>query len=297
MGHRGQLGHGDLWQGRCDLWQPTKIEAFAGQSVVAVTDGRRHNLAAITADGAVWSWGDGEYGKLGHGDQQNQWQPKKIEAFAGQSIVAVSAGGDHSFAITADGAVWSWGGGGEGRLGHGNQQNRQLPKKVEAFAGRRVVTVSAGSFHSLAITADGAAWSWGHGAFGKLGHGDEERQLLPKKVEALAGRRTVAVSAGTHHSIALTADGGVWSWGSGTFGKLGHGDLQRQQLPKKVEALAGRRVVEVSAGDNHSLATTGDSAIFTWGRGGRGYLGNGDDLTNQLLPQKIEAGPVCRRRC
>ena len=71
-----------------------------------------------------------------------------------------------------------------GKLGHGDWQNQLLPKNIEAFAGRRVVAVSAGSAHSFAITADGAVWSWGHGGEGRLGHGDY--QLLPKKIEGWA---------------------------------------------------------------------------------------------------------------
>jgi len=279
----GQLGHGD----RQDQLLPKKIEALAGQRVVAVSAGN-HSLA-LTADGALWSWGWGGFGSLGHGDELNRWQPKKIEAFAGQCVVAVSAAARHSLALTADAAVWSWGFGGRGRLGHGDRQNQLLPKKVEAYAAQRVVAVSAGDAHSLALTADGAVWSWGSGGSDKLGHGDEQRQLLPKKIEAFAGRRVVAVSAGSGHSVALTADGAVWSWGNGLFGTLGHGDQQNQLLPKKVEALAGRRVVAVSAACNHSLAITADSAVFTWGEGESGRLGHGEDLTNQLLPKKIEA--------
>ena len=68
-----------------------------------------------------------------------------------------------------------------------------------------VVAVSAGGDHSLALAADGAVWSWGWGDFGNLGHGDEQNQLLPKKLEALASRRVVAVSAAAVHSLALTA--------------------------------------------------------------------------------------------
>ena len=67
----------------------------------------------------------------------------------------------------------------------------------------------AGVYHSLAITANGAVWSWGDGLYGQLGHGDVQEQLLPKKVEALAGQRVVAVSAAGGHSLALTADGAV----------------------------------------------------------------------------------------
>ena len=95
------------------------------------------------------------------------------------------------------------------------------------------------------------------------------------------------MSAGWYHSIALIA---VWSWGYGGDGRLGHGDNQHQQLlPKKVEALAGRRVVAVSAGNEQSIAITADAAVFAWGEGRRGCLGHGEDVSNQLLPKKIEA--------
>jgi len=73
----------------------------------------------------------------------------------------------------------------------------------------------------------------GQGRDGRLGHGDQEHQLLPKKVEALAGQRVIAVSAGGEHSLALTADGSVWSWGFGVEGQLGHGDMQNQLAGEK----------------------------------------------------------------
>ena len=243
------------------------------QRVVAVSAGAQHNLA-ITADGALWSWGFGSapgsapgapWGQLGHGDTQDQLLPKKVEAFAGRRVVTVSAGARHSLATTADGAAWSWGLGGAGRLGHGDQQRQLLPKKVEAFAGRRVVAVSAGDRHSIALTADGAVWSWGDGDWGRLGHGDMQGQLLPRKIETFAGRRVVAVSAGNRHSIAITADGAVWSWGSGGVGKLGHGDEQNQLLPKKVEAFAGQRVVAVSAAEYNSFAIAADGGVYVLG--------------------------------
>ena len=73
---------------------------------------------------------------------------------------------------------------------------------------------------------------------------------------------------------------------------LGHGDEQRQPLPKKVETLEGRRVVAVSAGFSHSLANTANGAVFTWGKGDHACLGHGEDVSNQLLPKKIEARGV-----
>ena len=93
-----------------------------------------------------------------------------------------------------------------GALGHGDQQHDQCQlTKIEAFADQRVVAVSAGWEHSLALTADGAVWSRG-GDYGMLGHGDWQMQLLPKKIEAFTEQRGVAVSAGIRHSLAITAD-------------------------------------------------------------------------------------------
>ena len=287
--------NGAVWSWGTDAQLlPTKVEAFTVQRVVAVSavyapgELCMHSFA-ITADGAAWSWGIGCDGVLGHGDQQDQLLPKKIEAFADQRVMAVSAGGGHSLAITADGSAWSWGiGWPAGGLGHGDRQGQLLPKKIEALAGQRVVAVSAGDYHGLALTADGAVWSWGNGNHGKLGLGDTERQLLPKKVEALAGRRVVAVATAGDHSLALTADGAVWSWGYGGQGRLGHGDQQNQLLPKKIEAFAGQRVVAVAAGDAHSLAITADGAVWSWGEGECGCLGHGGDLSDQPLPKKVE---------
>ena len=281
------LGHGE---GVTRLNTATRLPSTLGdERAVSVSAGGGHSLA-LTANGAVWSWGWGGFGQLGHGDDQHQWQPKKIEAFADERVVAVSAAAGHSLALTADGAVWSWGYGRE--LGHGDGQHQLLPKKVEALAGQRAIAVSAGAGHNLAITADGAVWSWGYGGNGRLGHGDWQTQLLPKKIEALTGQRVIAASAGAGHSLchslAITADGAVWSWGPGGDGRLGHGDGQTQLLPKKVEAFAGWRVVAVSAGGYHSLAITADDAVWSWGDGGHGQLGHGDQQS-QLLPKKVEA--------
>ena len=123
--------------------------------------------------------------------------PRRSRRWRGITFVGVSAGGGYILALTADSSVWSWGYGGFGQLGQGDEQNQSLPTKVEAFAGQRVVAMSAGDCHSLAITADGSAWSWGHGYYGKLGHGDCQQQFLPKKIEAFAGRRVLAVEERT----------------------------------------------------------------------------------------------------
>ena len=159
------------------------------------------------------------------------------------------------------------------------------------------VRAAAGYLHSLFIDGEGRLSSCGSETAegwtpGLLGHGEGVTRLnTPTRLPSgtLGGERAVSVSAGRGHSLALTANGSVWSWGYGAGGKLGHGDEQDQLLPKKIEALAWKRVVAVSAGFVHNLAITADGAAFTWGKGEDGCLGHGEDLSNQLLPKKIEA--------
>ena len=163
---------------------------------------------------------------------------------------------------------------------------------------------AGGIRHSVFIDGEGRLSSCGSAATegeggeeeeekfsGLLGHGEGVTRLNTptRHPSTLGDERAVSVSAGRNHSLALTAGGAVWSWGDGDYGQLGHGDTQRQLLPKKIEAFAGQRVVAVSAGSSQSIAITADGAVFTWGKGEDGCLGHGEDLSNQLLPKKIEA--------
>eukprot|EP00966_Prymnesium_polylepis_P114063 2636199-Prymnesium_polylepis.1 len=77
--------------------------------------------------------------------------------------------------------------------------------------------------------------------YGRLGHGDEGNQRTPKVVEALAGVTVRTVAAGGDHSLVLSEDGVVYSFGDGDGGKLGHGNEEGQRTPKVIEALQGVR--------------------------------------------------------
>ena len=125
----------------------------------------------------------------------------------------MTAGGNHSLAVTESGALYSWGRGGQGQLGHGDEQHQHLPKRVEALQ-ERVCSVAAGDTHSLAVTASGVIYSWGGGSYGKLGHGDYKNQLRPKRVEALQ-ERVCSVAACGAHSLAVVEKGALYSWGKG----------------------------------------------------------------------------------
>ena len=178
---------------------------------------------------------------LGHGswfDAPNQLTPKLIEPLREVKVVSVATcqheeDTEHSLAVTEVGRVYSWGGGSAGRLGHGDQEDQGTPKLIEALQEVRVVGVAAGYCHSLAVTEAGRVYSCGHGAFGRLGHGDEEEQHTPKLIEALQEVKVVGVAAGSVHSLASTEAGAVFGWGYGEDECLGLGLTADQLTPMR----------------------------------------------------------------
>lgn len=125
------------------------------------------------------------------------------------------------------------------------------PKIVDSLSRERVVQVVASKHHSLALCASGRLFSWGHGKSGRLGHGNENSYPEPAVITALESVSIVSVAAGENHTLAVSRDGQVYSWGSGRFGALGHGDLGigLQCLePRKIDALKKQRVLGIAAG-------------------------------------------------
>jgi len=156
--------------------------------------------------------------------------------------------------VTEDGEVRAFGRGEGGQLGLGTTAHNLLPARVggrEVFDAR-VVMVATGSHHAAAVVADGSLYTWGHGYFGQLGHGDKEPQLRPMRLDkALFGASpAVQVACGWAHTVVLTADSRVLTCGSGDRGRLGHGDTADKLVLTQVGMghFKGVRIVMVAAG-------------------------------------------------
>lgn len=146
---------------------------------VAVHSGGKHALA-ITLDGKIFSWGEGEDGKLGHGNRLTLEKPKMIESLKQKKIRDVACGSAHSAAISSQGELYTWGLGEYGRLGHGDNNTLLKPKMIQKLVGKRVVQVACGSrdAQTLCLTDDGAVFSWGDGDFGNFFIGDWRKKFL-----------------------------------------------------------------------------------------------------------------------
>lgn len=130
-------------------------------------------------------------------------------------------------------------------------------------------------------------YMWGDGTTGMLGHGENGEENVPRSVEALLSKDVWKVACGVTHTISLTSEGEVFSWGSGLGGKLGQGHLRDRSSPLRVAALKDKKVTSIACHEFHSAAVCGLGELFTWGQGGP-RLGYESEKRKEVLPRLVE---------
>jgi alpha-tubulin suppressor-like RCC1 family protein len=287
----------------------------AGRRAVAIGVGNAHTCAILDT-GRVRCWGSGSTGQLGYGntnpigDNETPGSVGPVDLGAGRRAVAISAGDGHTCAILDTGAVRCWGSGFYGQLGYGNTSaigDNETPGSVgpvDLGAGRRAVAISGGDVHTCAILDTGAVRCWGDGLDGRLGYGntttigDDETPGSVGTVNLGAGRKAVAISAGTVHTCAILDTGRVRCWGFGDEGRLGYGSedtIGDDETPGSVATVnlgAGRTAVAISAGGAHTCALLDNGGIRCWGTGATGRLGYANTSTIGDNEPPASAGPV-----
>ena len=285
----GQLGTGDT----ASRFAPTRVVRLPAP-VRQVATSLLHT-GIVTEAGDLLMCGRGRFGRLGLDDEDNRTTPTLVAraVFDGEAVLMVACGLAHTAAVTEGGSIYTFGLGDYGQLGHGNLQDKLAPRRIPAAAfrpngsaewpGERVVMVAAGDSQTVALSEAGHVFTWGYGMLGQLGHGDRQNQLAPRQVEArrFGGEKVVFVAAGSFQTVAVTAGGRLYTWGSGLRGQLGHGDTGDRLVPTLVRAGAfgapeGGRVVMAACGGAHTLVVTHDGALWACGFGVNGKLGLND---------------------
>ena len=293
----GQLGDGTA-NTRTTPVVVNMTDALLGKAVTAITAGAYHSFA-LTSDGQAFAWGSNFYGQLG--DRTTTQRNMPVGVYTGglltnKKVVANASGKNHSLALTSDGQVFAWGDNSRGQLGDGTTTQRTTPVAIDtsgALAGKTVIAIAAAEYHSLALTSDGQVFAWGYNSSGQLGNGSTSQQNTPVAVNtsgALAGKTVIAIAACSAHSLALTADGHVFAWGYNFYGQLGNGSKSQQNTPVAVNmsgALAGKTVIAITAGAQHSLALASDGQVFAWGDNFHGQLGDGT-RTQHTAPVAVD---------
>ena len=175
----GQLGDGTM----TNRSSPVLVQAPAGVSFAAVTGGAAHTCGLTTGlSAAAYCWGGNGSGQLGDGTKTNQLTPVLVQAPAGVSFAAVTAGAAHTCGVTAAGAAYCWGDNGFGQLGDGTTTSQSSPVLVQAPAGVSFAAVTGGVAHTCGVTAAGIAYCWGRNLEGQLGDGTTTDRLTPVRV-------------------------------------------------------------------------------------------------------------------
>lgn len=255
---------------------------------------------AVKNDGTVLAWGSNYYGYLSDGTNgiSPYYRPRAIPVLdasgnALTNVVAVATGFNHSIALINDGTVLSWGDNFYGQLGENSYATgRNYPVVVVDESGlplADIIDVDSRYYHNLALKADGTVYAWGANLSGQLGDGTTTQRNVATQVFMSDGSplsSIVAVAAGRSHSLALTADGQVFSWGENYGGRLGDGTEVSRSYPGRVMEASGvsvSGVVDIAAGYYHSLLIMSDGTIKSFGLNTDGQLGDGS-LVNRLYP-------------
>ena len=151
------------------LKHPQMLETLKNEEVVDVDCGNSFCLA-LTKKGDVFSWGFNNYGQLGNSPNRNEYTPNKIESFE-KPISQITCGEYFASALDNEGSVYTWGRGNSGQLGHGNNADLTVPKKIQVAD--KFTKISAGDMHLLLQTEKGEAYVVGNGRDGQIGRGDK----------------------------------------------------------------------------------------------------------------------------
>ena len=215
---------------------------------------------AVARNGDLYAWGENSDGRLGDGTQRDRANPFKI----GSGFARVISANLQTFALKSDGSLWGWGANDFGQLGLGDTTARPTPVKV----GDGYTTVAAGAYHTVALKTDGSLWAWGRNQHGQLGNGQFEQRTgaQANATPVRIGEGFTDVMAGTHHSVALKADGTLWAWGWNDYGQVGDGSTTSRATPVQVLSSVSKllsaqisTVVQTRDGKTHGWGYNGES--------------------------------------
>jgi alpha-tubulin suppressor-like RCC1 family protein len=269
-GESGQLGDGREW----DAWSPVTIPGTATE----VAAGRGH-ACALLHDGEVQCAGDGTQGQLGMGTVGYRDEPVTVPL---GPATAIAAGEAHTCALV-DGRGYCWGDGNYRQLGDPDKNSSLVPIPVSVngvLAGKTLVSITAGAFHTCALDTAGKAYCWGRNDDGQLG-APGTGQAPVAVIDP--GTPLAGIAAGSSHTCAWAVDGTGFCWGANDEGQLGTGDTSGSPVP--IQVTGGHRFAAISAG-RYSSCGISEGTAFCWGNNGWAQLGTGD-LSPRLVPTAV----------
>lgn len=327
---RGQLGNNRYSGGNIngsssvDSSVPVKVYqesgVLAGKNVKKIFAAGYH-ACALTDDGKMYCWGFNFYGQLGDGTRNDSAKPVQVGgALAGKVITDISGTAYGSCAI-AEGKIYCWGENSFGTTGVGYTSTYVGNPTLVAAGGSgglssgyiaTKLATGGGDAYATCAIADSKAYCWGQNGAGQIGDGSKTNRTSPTAVSTsgvLSGKTVTAISLDggddtkdpytnlnttsvNTHTCAI-ASSAVYCWGENGVGQVGDNSINDRSTPVAVYtngALKNRTMDDVRAGTNHTCALSA-GAVFCWGQGTFGQLGNNTTTSPQKTPVAVTTDP------
>ncbi|MBN2503956.1 MAG: InlB B-repeat-containing protein [Bacilli bacterium] len=276
----------------------------ADESVANITFGDTFTILTTT-NSRIFTFGDNYHGELGNGNFYASDLPEEITsnfAFSsGETIEEVHAGKMHAVLLTSNNRLFTWGYNSHGQLGNSTLFNSNLPIDItdnfSLVSGETITNVYAVDNRSFAITSDHNIFAWGNNERGELGDNSLYSRQLPVNITEYftLGEEDFVdyLVLGGIHSMAVTAEGKIFTWGNNFHGQLGDGTGVRKLVPTDITNLfefeAGEYVDQLVTDKGvyaHNLLLTSSGRLFAWGFNLHGQIGD-NSVEDSLLPVDI----------
>ena len=279
----GEVGDGTQTQ----RTSPTQVSSPATTTWTKVGPfGARSQCAIRSTTGLLYCWGLNTSGEVG--DATITSPRKTPTATAGGVTTWRSVGGSYGItcADRTDDTLWCWGGFGTAHLGIGYATYQAAP--IVPVAGATWVSPSGGTNHACSVKTDGTLWCWGLNTNGQLGINSTTAKTTPTQVTSPSATGWATVAAGGSHTCATRTDGSLYCWGLNTDGQLGDNTLVQKLVPTRESGAASNWSV-VTTGSVHTCAMKSTAAIYCWGNGTNGEIGNAASVDVKVPTQESTA--------
>jgi len=301
----GQLGLGD----EEDRMVPELVKEITGHNIVEIATGKAHSLF-LTSEGKVLASGSNDKGQCGQGRKTGNLGTPKLISHEGADIVSVACGAEFSVLLDKDGKVWTFGMPADGMLGHNDDGKfiakankveyrcEYAPKQVSVWVDKdpktkevtpldmpKILKISCGPQHTVAIDDTNKVYSWGFGGYGRLGHSETGNELVPRLMQSLSqkNRGLVDVVCGAQFNLGLCEiPKMVNMWGIYTTSK------EANMYPKPVQDLSGWNTRSIACNTKGWIVAADDCVIAAMPSPCTGELGCGDKKKSSASPCVVE---------
>ena len=239
---------------------------------------------------SLYAWGSGESGQLGIGSLTSKPAATAINELRGKIVQDIACGAVHSCAVVNGGDLYAWGDNSRGQLGYATTVRfKASPSLVPKLVGMRMVAISAGAAHTIAISEGGMVFGWGIAGSGQLGPTNNNNQesyfYEPRQITCMNGKNVSSVACGLAHTVFLLNIGVIECCGMNEYGQLGlppsaSEDRSRsvQFTPIRPPRIQSTEIVHVSCGGAHTILIDSEGYVLCSGSNTCGQLGDSSEI-------------------